>query len=114
MLFLRSLGVFISSREINLCRLDTFPIMVTSKSSMYNRVPAFRTTLHSTLQLQLFISIKQTRGVAFYDCEKQQTPATEIVTFISKPRVFFRGLQLNDIMNSYFSCGMATPHITGA
>ena len=28
MLFLRSLEVFISSREINLCRMDTFPTMV--------------------------------------------------------------------------------------
>ena len=44
MLFLRSLKVFIFSREINICRLDTFPIMVGNKSSMYNLVPAFRTT----------------------------------------------------------------------
>ena len=44
MLFLISLNVFISSREINLCKLDTFPIMVRIKSSMYNRVPTFRTT----------------------------------------------------------------------
>ena len=28
MLFLRSLEIFISSREINLCRFDTFPTMV--------------------------------------------------------------------------------------
>ena len=74
MLFLRSLKVFISSREINLCRLDTFPIMVANKSSMYNRVLAFairyywafRTTLDTTLQLQLYTSLKQTR-VACYD-----------------------------------------------
>ena len=44
MLFLRSLNVFISSREINLCKLDTFPIMAGNKSSMYNWVLAFRTT----------------------------------------------------------------------
>ena len=41
MFFLRSLEIFISSREINLCRLDTFPTMVASRSFMYNRVPAF-------------------------------------------------------------------------
>ena len=35
----------------------------------------------STLQLQLYTSLRQTR-VAFYDCEEQQTPATEIVNFI--------------------------------
>ena len=52
MLFLRSLQIFISSRdileaervslegqtrEINLCRLDTFPTMVAKRSFMYNR-----------------------------------------------------------------------------
>ena len=41
-------------------------------------------------------------------------PATEMVNFISKPGVFFRGIQLNDFMNSYISCGMASPHIIGA
>ena len=44
--------------------------MVANKSSMYNRVPAFRTTLDSILELQLYTILKQTR-VAFYDCEKQ-------------------------------------------
>ena len=56
--FLRGLEVFISSREVNLCRLDTFPIMVANKSSMYNRVQAFRTTLDFTLQLQLYTRLK--------------------------------------------------------
>ena len=87
--------------------------MVANKSSMYDRVPAFRTTLDSTLQLQLYTSLKQTR-VAFYNCEKQQTPTTEMVNFISKPGVFFRDLQLNDFMNSYISCGLAPRHIIGA
>ena len=41
MLFLRSLEIFISSREINLCRLDTFPTMVVNTPVMYNRVSAF-------------------------------------------------------------------------
>ena len=41
LLFLRSLERFISSREINLCRLDTFPTMVANRPVMYNRVPAF-------------------------------------------------------------------------
>ena len=72
---------------------------------MYNWVPAFRTTLDSTLQLQLYTSLKQTQ-VAFYVCEKKWTPATEIVNFISKPGVFFRGVQLNDFMNLYISCGI--------
>ena len=61
MLFLRSLKVLISSMEISLCRLDTFPIIVANKLSMYNRVPDFRTTLDATLQLQLYTSLKQTR-----------------------------------------------------
>ena len=42
MLFLRSLEIFISSREINLCRLDTFPTMVANRPVMYNRVLSFR------------------------------------------------------------------------
>ena len=41
MLFLRSLEIFISSREINLCRLDTVPSMVANRPVMYKRVPAF-------------------------------------------------------------------------
>ena len=61
-LFLRILELFISPREINLCRLDTFTIMVENKSSMYNWVPAFMTSLDSTLQLQLYTSLKQTRA----------------------------------------------------
>ena len=40
-LFLRRLDIFISSREISLCRLDTFPTMVLNRPVMYNRVPAF-------------------------------------------------------------------------
>ena len=71
MLFLRSLEAFISSRELNLFWLDTFPIMVANKSSMYNRVLAFRTALDSALQLQLYTSLKQSQ-VAFYDSEKRR------------------------------------------
>ena len=41
MLFLRSPEIFISSWEINLCRLDTFPTMIANRPAMYNRVPAF-------------------------------------------------------------------------
>ena len=37
-----------------------------------------------------------------------------MVNFISKHRVFFMGVQLNDFINSYISCGMAPPHIIGA
>ena len=37
-----------------------------------------------------------------------------MVNFISKPGVFFSGVQLNDFMNSYISYGMASPHIIGA
>ena len=68
---------------------------------MYNRVPAFRTTLRSTLQLQLYTSLKQTR-VVFYDYDKQKTQATEMVNFISKPGVFFMDVQLNDFINHTF------------
>ena len=41
MLFLRRLEIFVSSREIKLCRLDTFPSIVANRPVMYNRVPAF-------------------------------------------------------------------------
>ena len=41
-------------------------------------------------------------------------PATEIVNFISKFGVFFRGVQLNGFMNLYISYGMAPPHSIGA
>ena len=41
-------------------------------------------------------------------------PAIEMVNFISKPGVFFRGVQLNDFMNSYISCGKPPPRIIGA
>ena len=37
-----------------------------------------------------------------------------MVNFISKSGVFFGGVQLNDFLNSYNSCGMAPPHIIGA
>ena len=37
-----------------------------------------------------------------------------MVNFISKTGVFFMGVQLNDFINSYISCGMAPPHIIGA
>ena len=46
---------------------------------MYNRVPVFRTTLHSTLQLQ------QT-PVAFYDCEKQTD------TGVRNGKLYFKAL----------------------
>ena len=49
---------------------DAFSLMVANKSSLYNRVPAFKTSLDSTLQLQLYTSLKQTR-IAVYDCDKQ-------------------------------------------
>ena len=77
--------------------------MVANKSSMYNRVPDFRTTLDATLHLQLYTSLKQTH-VGCYDFEKQQTPATKMVNFILKPGVFFRGVQLNDFMDSLVGC----------
>ena len=41
MLFLRSLEIFISSREINLCRLDTFPSMVANRPVMYRLLDYF-------------------------------------------------------------------------
>ena len=40
-------------------------------------------------------------------------PTTEMVNFISKSGVLFRCVQLNDFMNSYISCGMASLHIIG-
>ena len=89
--------------------------MVANESSMYNRVLVFRTSLDSTLQLQLYTSLKQT-PVAFYDCDKQRDADDRngCLNFISKPGVFFRGMQLNNFMNLYISCGMAPPHIIGA
>ena len=41
MLFLRCLEIFISSRKINLCRLETFPSMVANRPVMYNRVQLY-------------------------------------------------------------------------
>ena len=113
MLFLRSLKVFISSREINLCSLDTYPIIIASKSSMYNRVPGFRTTLDFTLQLQLYTSLKQTRFV-FNDSEKQQTPATEMVNFISKSGVLFQGCTTEWFYEFPHFTWYTPPHIIGA
>ena len=58
-LFLRSLEIFISSREINLCGLDTFSTMVANRPVMYNRVPAFGLLwILLSLQLQLYTSLK--------------------------------------------------------
>ena len=37
-----------------------------------------------------------------------------MINFISKPGVFFMGVQLNDFINSCISCGMGPPHIIGA
>ena len=37
-----------------------------------------------------------------------------MANFISKPGVIFMGVQLNDFINSYTSCGMTPPHIIGA
>ena len=36
-----------------------------------------------------------------------------MVNFISKPGMFFMGVQLNDYINSYVSCGMTPPRIIG-
>ena len=59
MLFLRSLEIFISSREINLCRLDTFPTMVPNRPVMFNRVPAFGLLwILLCMQLQLYTRLK--------------------------------------------------------
>ena len=59
MLFLRSLEIFISSRDINLWRLDTFPTMVANRPVMYNQVPAFGLLLILLgLQLQLYTSLR--------------------------------------------------------
>ena len=41
MVFFRILEIFISSREINLYRLNTFLTMVANRPVMYNWVPAF-------------------------------------------------------------------------
>ena len=37
-----------------------------------------------------------------------------MVNFISKPGVFFMGIELNDFINSYISYGIAPPHVIGA
>ena len=59
MLFLRHLEIFISYREINLCRLDTFRTMVAKRPIMYSWVPAFGLLwILLCLQLQLYTSHK--------------------------------------------------------
>ena len=75
--------------------------------SMYNWVPAFRTTLDSTIH-------KFQADTSCFLRLQRKTPATEMVNFISKPGVFFMGIQLNGFINSYISCGMAPSHIIGA
>ena len=95
MTFLRSLKVFISSREINLYRLDTFPIMVRNKSSMYNRY-----RLLGPLKIPFcscsYTQVSNRHKLPFTIVRNKQMLATEMVNFMSKPEVFFRGVQLND------------------
>ena len=57
---------------------------------MYNRVPAFRTILDSTLQLQLYTSLKQTQ-VAFYECGKQTDTGDRNGKFYFKAWSVFQG-----------------------
>ena len=45
---------------------------------------------------------------------KKTDTGSETVNFISKPGVFFRSVELNDFMNSFISCGMASPHLIAA
>ena len=110
-LFLRSLEIFISSREINLCRLDTFPTMVANRLVMYNRVPAFG-LLWILLSAVAAIHKSQIDASCLYwfQIKKKQT-LSDIVFFLTKPVVFFRNVELTFFVNSFISCGMASPHI---
>ena len=65
--------------------------MVASESSMYNRVPAFRTIFDSTL----YTSLKQTR-VALYECDKQTGTGDRNGKFYFKAWSVFQ----DDFMNS--------------
>ena len=44
----------------------------------------------------------------------KKTDAVKHCIFLTKPVVFFRSVELTFFMNSFISCGMASPHITDA
>ena len=123
MLFLRCLERFISSREINPCRLDTFPIMVTNRPYVYDRVPGFGLLLIPLCSCS-YTQVSNRHELPFCGKNKQTDAVSEMVNFISKPRAFFRRVELNAFMNSFISlnafmnsfisCGMAWPHIIDA
>ena len=115
MLFLWSLEIFISSREINLCRLDTFPTMVANRPVMYNRVPAFG-ILWTLLVCSCSYTQVSNRHELPLSIANKQTDAVRHCIFFNKACgvFFFRSVELTFFVNSFISCGMASPHITDA
>ena len=113
LLFLRSLEIFISSREINLCRLDTFPTMVANRPVMYNRVQAFG-LLWILLSAGAAIHKSQIDACCLYWLQINKQTLSDTVFFLTKPVVFFRSEELTFFVNSFISYGMASPHINDA
>ena len=44
----------------------------------------------------------------------KETDAVRHCIFLTKPMVFFRSVELTFFVNSFISCGMASPHIIDA
>ena len=114
MLFLRSLEVFISSREMNLCRLDTWPTMVANSQlcatgyrlfdyfEFYSVCSCSYTQVSNRHELPLSIANKNRRCQTLYFFFKQSLWC------------FFRSVKLTFFVNSFISCGMVSPHIIEA
>ena len=115
MLFLRSLEIFISSREINLCRLDTFPTMVANRPVMYNRVRLLDFFEFYSVCSCSYTQVSNRHELPLSIANKQ-TDAVRHCTFFFKQSLwcFFRSVELIFFVNSFISCGMALPHINDA
>ena len=61
-----------------------------------------------------FTQVLNRRKLPLLIVNKQIDAGSDIVNFISKPMVFFRSIKLNFFVNSFISCGMASPHIIDA
>ena len=90
MLFLRSLEIFISSKEINLCRLDTFPTMVANRPVMYNRVRVLDFFEFYSVCSCSYTHVSNRHGLPLSIANKQ-TDAVRHCIFLNKAcGVFFR------------------------
>ena len=115
MLFLRSLEIFIFSKEINLCRLDTFPTMVANRPVMYNRVRVLDFFEFYSVCSCSYTHVSNRHGLPLSIANKQ-TDAVRHCIFLNKAcGVFFFGsVELIFFVYSFISSGMALPYIFDA